>query len=51
MKKNKKVSEGDQEIISKIKKHLDEKVSDVIISKRLTDSASALFCLSMSRAN
>ena len=38
----KKVSEGDQEIISKIQKHLDDKVSDVIISKRLTDSASCI---------
>ena len=38
----KKVSEGDQEIISKIQKHLGDKVSDVIISKRLTDSASCI---------
>jgi molecular chaperone HtpG len=38
----KKVSEGDQEIISKIQRHLDDKVSDVIISKRLTDSASCI---------
>ena len=38
----KKVSEGDQEIISKVHKHLDGKVSDVIISKRLTDSASCI---------
>ena len=38
----KKVSEGDQEIISKIRKHLGDKVSDVILSKRLTDSASCI---------
>ena len=38
----KKVSEADQDILAKIKKHLDDKVSDVIISKRLTDSASCI---------
>jgi len=38
----KKVSEVDQDILAKIKKHLDDKVSDVIISKRLTDSASCI---------
>jgi len=39
---NKKVSEADQGIIEKIKKHLDKKVSDVVISSRLTDSASCI---------
>ena len=38
----KKVSESDQDLISKIKKHLGEKVSEVIVSSRLTDSASCL---------
>jgi len=38
----KKVSEDDQEIIVKIKKHLDKKVSDVVISSRLTDSATCI---------
>jgi molecular chaperone HtpG len=38
----KKVSEADQDIVTKIKKHLDSKVSDVVISKRLTDSASCI---------
>ena len=38
----KKVSEADQDILAKIKKQLDDKVSDVIISKRLTDSASCI---------
>ena len=38
----KKVSEADQDILTKIKKHLESKVSDVIISKRLTDSASCI---------
>jgi molecular chaperone HtpG len=39
---NKKVSEADQGIVEKIKKHLDDKVSDVVISSRLTDSASCI---------
>ena len=39
---SKKVSEADQDIIKKIKKHLNEKVSDVVISSRLTDSASCI---------
>jgi molecular chaperone HtpG len=39
---NKKVSEADQSIVEKIKKHLDDKVSDVVISSRLTDSASCI---------
>jgi molecular chaperone HtpG len=38
----KKVSEADQDVIEKIKKHLNEKVSDVVISSRLTDSASCI---------
>jgi molecular chaperone HtpG len=38
----KKVSESDQDLISKIKKHLGEKISEVIVSSRLTDSASCL---------
>ena len=39
----KKVSESDQDLVSKIKKHLgDSKVSEVIVSSRLTDSASCL---------
>ena len=40
--KENKISEADQDIVSKIKKQLDGKVSDVIISKRLTDSASCI---------
>ena len=39
---SKKVSEADQDIVKKIKKHLNEKVSDVVISSRLTDSASCI---------
>ena len=39
---DKKVSESDQDLLTKIKKHLGEKVSDVIVSSRLTDSASCL---------
>jgi molecular chaperone HtpG len=39
---NKKVSEANQGIVEKIKKHLDDKVSDVVISSRLTDSASCI---------
>ena len=39
---NKKVSEADQGIVEKIKKHLNDKVSDVVISSRLTDSASCI---------
>ena len=39
---SKKVSEADQDVIEKIKKHLNEKVSDVVISSRLTDSASCI---------
>ena len=39
---SKKVSEADQGIVEKIKKHLDDKVSDVVISSRLTDSASCI---------
>ena len=31
-----------RDIIEKIKKHLNEKVSDVVISSRLTDSASCI---------
>ena len=39
---DKKVSESDQDLLTKIKKNLGEKVSDVIVSSRLTDSASCL---------
>jgi molecular chaperone HtpG len=39
---DKKVSESDQDLLTKIKKHLGEKVSEVIVSSRLTDSASCL---------
>ena len=39
---NKKVSEADQELVEKIKKHLNEKVSEVVVSSRLTDSASCI---------
>ena len=38
----KKISETDQDLVSKIKKHLDSKVSEVVVSSRLTDSASCL---------
>ena len=38
----KKVSESDQDLVSRIKKHLDSKVSEVVVSTRLTDSASCL---------
>jgi molecular chaperone HtpG len=39
---NKKVSEADQGLVEKIKKHLNEKVSEVVVSSRLTDSASCI---------
>ena len=39
---NKKVSEADQGLVEKIKKHLNKKVSEVVISSRLTDSASCI---------
>ena len=39
---DKKVSEADQGLIEKIKKHLDDKVSDVLVSSRLTNSATCL---------
>ena len=39
---DKKISKSDQEIISKVKKHLGDKVSDVIVSSRLVDSASCI---------
>ena len=39
---SKKVSEADQDVIKKIKKHLNDKVSDVVISSRLPDSASCI---------
>ena len=38
----KKVSEADQGLVEKIKKHLDDKVSDVLVSSRLTNSATCL---------
>ena len=38
----KKVSEADQTTIKKIKKHLETNVSDVVISTRLTESASCI---------
>lgn len=38
----KKVSEADQGLLDKVKKHLEGKVSDVLVSSRLTDSASCL---------
>ena len=38
----KKVSEADQTTIKKIKKHLEAKFSDVVISTRLTESASCI---------
>jgi len=37
-----KVSESDQDIVSKIKKHLSDKVSDVVVSSRLVNSATCL---------
>jgi len=37
-----KVSESDQDIVSKIKKHLSNKVSDVVVSSRLVNSATCL---------
>ena len=39
---NKKVSEADQGLVEKIKKHLNKKVSEVVVSSRLTDSASCI---------
>ena len=39
---NKKVSEADKGLVEKIKKHLNEKVSEVVVSSRLTDSASCI---------
>jgi molecular chaperone HtpG len=38
----KKVSDSDKDILNKIKTYLGERVSDVIASSRLTDSASCL---------
>jgi molecular chaperone HtpG len=40
--KKPKVSESDQDIVSKIKKHLSDKVSDVVVSSRLVNSATCL---------
>jgi len=37
-----KVSESDQDIIAKIKKHLSDRVSDVVVSSRLVNSATCL---------
>ena len=37
-----KVSETDQDIVAKIKKHLSNRVSDVVVSNRLVNSASCL---------
>ena len=39
---SKKVSESDQGLVEKIKKQLDEKVSEVVISSRLTSSATCI---------
>jgi len=37
-----KVSESDQDIVAKIKKHLSDRVSDVVVSSRLVNSATCL---------
>jgi molecular chaperone HtpG len=37
-----KVSETDQDVVTKIKKHLSDRVSDVVVSSRLVNSASCL---------
>ena len=37
-----KVSETDQDVVSKIKKHLSDRVSDVVVSSRLVNSATCL---------
>jgi molecular chaperone HtpG len=37
-----KVSESDQDVVAKIKKHLSDRVSDVVVSSRLVNSATCL---------
>ena len=37
-----KISETDQDVVAKIKKHLSDRVSDVVVSNRLVNSASCL---------
>ena len=37
-----KVSESDQDVVAKIKKHLSDRVSDVVVSNRLVNSATCL---------